>query len=346
MRILLVSDAWYPQVNGVVRSNDTVARELTQLGDEVHFLTPDKFVTFPCPTYPEIRLAVLPRRRIGRAVRQVMPDAIHIATEGPLGWATRRYCMRHRLPFTTAYHTRFPEYIQPRFGIPVKWSYSVMRRFHAPSLGTMVATQSLRSELEGRGFGNLRLWSRGVDTTLFRPRPSDETDALFAGLPRPIQLYVGRVAVEKNIEAFLRTTVPGSKVVVGDGPQLAAMRQKYPQVTFVGYKAGEDLALHYAAADVFVFPSLTDTFGLVSLEALACGTPVAAFPVPGPMDVLGDAPVGSLNTDLQQAITTALRADRATCRTYAESFSWAACARQFRANLFQFDPPPTEFPVD
>lgn len=299
----------------------------------------------PCPTYPEIRLAVLPRRRIGRTVRNVAPDAIHIATEGPLGWAARRYCLRHRLPFTTAYHTRFPEYIQPRFGIPVSWSYRVMQHFHAPAVGTMVATQSLRAELAGRGFGNLRLWSRGVDTTLFHP-DAEAGATLFPGLPRPIQLYVGRVAVEKNIEAFLQTTVPGTKVVVGDGPQAQALKAKYPQVVFAGYQSGPELARYYAAADVFVFPSLTDTFGLVSLESLACGTPVAAFPVPGPLDVLGTAPVGCLDTDLNHAIRVALTADRAMCRNYAEQFSWEACARQFRANLFPFDPPFCAFPED
>ncbi len=317
---------------------------MTALGDEVHFLTPDRFRTLPCPTYPEIRLAILPRRRIGQTVRQVQPDAIHIATEGPLGWAMRRYCLRQKLPFTTAYHTRFPEYLRPRFGIPLAVGYRVMRHFHAPAVGTMVATHSLRDELAGRGFGNLRLWSRGVDTTLFRPRP--EARALFAHLPRPIQLYVGRVAVEKNIEAFLQTRVPGTKLVVGDGPQMAALKRAYPDTVFVGYQSGIALAQHYAAADVFVFPSLTDTFGLVSLEALACGTPVAAFPVPGPRDVLGQAPVGCLHENLDHAIQHALMADRETCRAYAEGFSWRACAQQFRTNLFPFDPPPDDFPED
>ncbi len=342
MRILIVSDAWYPQVNGVVRTNDTVAHQLRAMGDEVEFLTPEAFRTFPCPTYPEIRLAVLPRRRIARTIRRFRPDAIHIATEGPLGWSARAYCRRHKLPFTTAYHTRFPEYIRPRFHVPLAWSYAAMRRFHNAAVGTMVATRSLRSELSDHGFERLRLWSRGVDTSLFHPFAGE---APVMDFPGPIQLYVGRVAVEKNIEAFLKTDVPGTKVVVGDGPMAEELKQRYPEVKFLGYKSGEDLARHFAAADVFVFPSLTDTFGLVSLEALACGTPVAAFPVPGPADVLGDAPVGGLDLDLSAAIRKALTCDRQTCRDYALKFSWEACARQFRANLFPF-PPPDEFPED
>jgi glycosyltransferase involved in cell wall biosynthesis len=263
-------------------------------------------------------------------------DAIHLSTEGPLGIAARRYCLRRGRPFTTAFHTRFPEYVHARFGLSTRVTYGLVRRFHRPASHTMVATTSLAEELARRGFRNLTRWSRGVDTELFKPR-----DRNFLDLPRPISLYVGRVAVEKNIEAFLQLSLPGTKVVVGDGPQRTQLEREYPQAVFVGMKQGEALARHYAAADVFVFPSLTDTFGLVILEALACGVPVAAFPVTGPRDVIGDARVGCLDDDLQRAVTRALALDRQACRAFALNFSWAHSIRQFRSHLVVFPSSPS-----
>ena len=301
MRILIVTDAWTPQINGVVRTLARTREELEGLGHEVRVISPDLFANLPCPTYPEIRLAVLPGRRMPRMIDEFQPCAIHISTEGPLGQAARRYCIKRRLPFTTAYHTRFPEYIRARTKIPVGATYRLMRRFHRPAAGVMVATRSMERELAGRGFRNLRRWSRGVDTELFRPRDKDLLD-----LPRPIHLYVGRVAVEKNIEDFLRLELAGSKLVVGDGPRLPDLRRKYPETRFVGAKVGEELAAHYAGADVFVFPSRTDTFGLVLLEALASGLPVAAYPVPGPLDIVDGTGVGVLDVDLAAAARQAI----------------------------------------
>ena len=300
-------------------------------------VTPDRFRTVPCPTYPEIRLALRPGPKVARLIEQAQPCAIHIATEGPLGWAARRYCLRRHLPFTTAYHTKFPEYIKARFRVPLPISYMVMRRFHAPAARVMVATQGIESELTRRGFARIGRWSRGVDTELFRPRPEARgEDGPLAGLPRPVYLYVGRVAVEKNIEAFLALDLPGSKVVVGDGPQLDELRRRHPEVRFAGTRYGEDLARHYAAADAFVFPSRTDTFGLVLLEALACGLPVAAYPVPGPLDVIGDSPAGVLSENLAEAARAALALDPVACRAHALGFSWAASTRQFVENLSPF----------
>ena len=334
MRILIVSDAWHPQINGVVRTLTTLKSHLLAAGHEAITITPDQFRSIPCPTYPEIRLALMPSRRMAHTIEALRPCVVHIATEGPLGIAARRYCMRRKIPFTTAFHTKFPEYLNARMHVPVKWTYKAMRRFHGPSHAVMVATETVERELKSHGFGNIKRWSRGVDTTLFRPR-----DKSFLDLPRPIALYVGRVAVEKNIEAFLELKQPGSKVVVGDGPQLAQLSRKYPEVHFVGVKEGEDLAKHFAAADVFVFPSLTDTFGLVLLEALACGVPVAAYPVAGPLDVIGDAPVGCLDMDLGVAVTKALGASPDACRAHAESYSWEASTAQFLNNIVPF---PTE----
>jgi len=329
-RILIVTDAWKPQVNGVVRTLTTVVEELRAMGHVVEVIGPDRFRTFPCPTYPDISLSVLPRRRLIRLIKDFGPDALHIATEGPLGLAARRWAKRTGFAFTTAFHTRFAEYIKARTGLPVSPIYAWMRRFHGASQGTMVATQSLRDELRGRGFHNIRSWSRGVDLTLFKPYPREEWS-----LPRPIFIYVGRVAVEKNIGAFLDLDLPGSKVVVGGGPQLASLQREYPAVTFTGPRYGEALAHAYAGADVFVFPSLTDTFGLVILEALACGTPVAAFPVTGPKDVLENAmgKIGTVNADLRVAALEALQADRTACRTHAELYSWRACAEIFLSHL-------------
>ena len=295
-------------------------------------ITPDQFHSLPCPTYPEIRLAVRPGPRMARMIESHRPCAIHIATEGPLGWAARNFCVRRNLPFTTAYHTRFPEYVHARFRVPVALTYAVVRRFHAPASAVMVSTQGIQVELERRGFRNIRRWSRGVDTRLFHPRPT-----AFPELPRPVFLYVGRIAVEKNIQAFLDLDLPGSKLGVGDGPLLPQLRRRHPTVHFTGARLGEDLAACYASADVFVFPSRTDTFGLVLLEALASGVPVAAYPVAGPNDVIGDAPVGVLDEDLGRAALAALQIPRAQCRSYAESFAWEASARQFLANLAPFD---------
>lgn len=340
MRILVVTDAWYPQVNGVVRTLGTLREELVRLGHEAVFVTPDQFRSLPCPTYPEIRLAVRPHRRLARTIEANQPCAIHIATEGPLGWAARRYCLKRRLPFTTAYHTKFPEYIRARFRVPLRLSYRVMRRFHGPSATIMVATQTIQSELELRGFSRIRRWSRGVDTTLFRPRGDDELRILvpeLVDLPKPLFLYVGRVAVEKNIQAFISAELPGIKVVVGDGPQLDEMRRKHPDVIFTGAKTGEELAACYSACSVFVFPSRTDTFGLVLLEALASGVPVAAYPVPGPLDVIGASPAGVLDNDLAAAARKALGISPETCRAHALSFSWEASTRQFLDNLSPFD---------
>lgn len=329
MRIALVSDAWLPQVNGVVRTLTTVAREVSEMGHEVQPITPDRFRTLPCPTYPEIRLALAPGRVVARLLDEGAPDAIHISTEGPLGVAARRHCLRRGLAFTTAFHTRFPEYLAARFRIPLGLTYAWLRRFHAPSSGIMVATPSIQRELETRGFTGIRRWSRGVDAELFEPEPLVD----WPSLPRPIFLTVGRVAVEKNIAAFLELDLPGSKLVVGDGPQLAEMKRRFPGAHFVGRKEGRELARYYAAADAFVFPSLTDTFGLVLLEALASGLPVAAFPVAGPLDVIGGAPVGRLDRDLRRASLDCLALSRAACREHALRFTWRNSAQQFLGNL-------------
>lgn len=333
MRILIVSDAWHPQVNGVVRTLSALKEQLSASGYEPVMITPEQFSSVPCPSYPEIRLALLPRRKMARTIESLQPCVVHIATEGPLGLTARRYCVGRGIPFTTAYHTKFPEYLAARTPIPARWTYSALRWFHRPSRAVMVATRTLEDELARNGFSNLRRWSRGVDTALFRPRAKD-----FLGLPRPIALYVGRVAPEKNIEAFLGLAAPTSKVVVGDGPQMAELARKYPHALFVGLKEGEELARYYAAADVFVFPSLTDTFGLVLLEALACGVPVAAYPVAGPRDVLGAASVGCLHADLATAVREALKADPAACRAHAERYSWAASTAQFLDNVRPFTP--------
>ncbi|MCK8786513.1 glycosyltransferase family 1 protein [Roseomonas sp. NAR14] len=327
--MLIVSDAWEPQVNGVVRTLRSTAAALRARGHAVEVIGPDRFRSLPCPTYPEIRLALRPRRALARMIGDFAPDALHIATEGPLGWSARRWAMARGLRFTTAFHTLFPEYLHARTGLPPRHAYAVLRRFHGASAGTMVATPALRDMLAARGFDGLRLWSRGVDTTLFRPVPGAGW-----GLPRPVFLHVGRVAVEKNIEAFLALDLPGSKVVVGDGPLLAALRQRHPGIRFAGALHGAALATAYAGADALVFPSRTDTFGLVMLEALACGIPVAAYPEDGPRNLLAGHPeIGALDEDLRAACLRALGADRAACRAHAERFSWDACAALFAAHL-------------
>lgn len=327
-RILIVSDAWAPQVNGVVRTLHAISDELDAMGHAVEVIGPDRFATLPCPGYPEIRLALLPRRRLARMITAFAPDCLHIATEGPLGQAARGWAIRNGVRFTTAFHTRFAEYVHARTRIPTRLSYAWLRRFHAAASGTMVATESLRRDLAARGFTNIRAWSRGVDLGVFRPWPRETF-----GLPGPIFLYVGRIAVEKNIGAFLDLDLPGSKVVVGDGPQLPALRRRYPSAVFLGPRYGADLARAYAGADVFVFPSRTDTFGLVLLEALACGTPVAAYPVTGPLDVLTAPGIAAMDPDLGAAAMRALSSNRSACRRHAERFSWRASAQTFLDNL-------------
>ena len=331
MRLMIVTDAWHPQVNGVVRTLSMVVEELRRRGDVVELVGPERFPSLALPGDASIRLALRPRRRLEQLLRDFQPDAVHIATEGPLGWAMRGLCREHGWHFTSAFHTRFPDYLQARFGIPAALSWPALRRFHAAASATLVATPSLMRELEDQGFDHLRLWSRGVDTRLFHPEARDG----FPDLPRPIFLQAGRLAAEKNVEAFLALDLPGSKVVVGDGPIRAALQRRFPQAHFTGFLHGAALAEAYASADVLVFPSQSDTFGLVLLEAMACGTPVAAYPQPGPRLVLEGAPgrVGSVSPDLRLACLEALTADRRACRLQAERFSWAACTAQMRASL-------------
>lgn len=326
MRITIVTDAWAPQVNGVVRTLERTRAELETAGHEVAVIGPHMFRSVPCPTYPEIRLAMAGPGSVAARIERTRPDAIHISTEGPLGLAARRWCKRMRLPFTTAYHTQFPDYVARRTGLPAEWFWRYITWFHSAAASTLVATPSIARELCAHGIHRLRTWSRGVDLDLYRPHgphhPAIET------LPRPVQLYVGRVAVEKNLEAFLRTDVPGSKVVIGDGPSLARLRAAHPDAHFLGAMFGPDLAAAYRSADVFVFPSRTDTFGLVMIEALASGTPVAAYPVAGPVDVL-DKESGVTSDDLGEAIRGALRLDRGVCARHGATFSWSQSARQF-----------------
>ena len=338
MKIALVSDAWAPQVNGVVRTLETTAGRLAARGHQIATITPDGFRTWPCPTYPEIRLALGCAREVGRRLSALDPDAIHIATEGPLGWAARRWSRAEGRSFSTSFHTRFPDYAAVRTGLPAGLFWPVMQRFHASASAVMVATPTLAEELYGRGITRTHRWSRGVDLDLFNPHAP--CFAEMARLPRPIQLYVGRVAVEKNIAAFLDVPTKGTKVVVGDGPARGELQSRYRQARFLGALHGPALAAAYASADVFVFPSLTDTFGLVMIEALAAGTPVAAFPVPGPIDVLGPtardaqgAPIGALDHDLRSAIERALGLNRAACAGFARRYSWDACTDQFLDGL-------------
>ncbi len=330
--LLIVTDAWRPQINGVVRSLERLAEELEKRDIRVVFLTPQDFRTLPMPTYPEIRLSLTHGWEIRRRIEAVKPDYIHIATEGPLGLMARRASLDIRTPgYTTSYHTRFPEYLSARLPVPQALTYALLRRFHNSGLGCMVATETLRRDLEARGFTNLRMWSRGVDTALFHPR--DDAADIYAGLPRPILLNVGRVAVEKNLEAFLALETPGTKVVVGEGPQLAELKRRFPAVQFLGPKVGEDLARAYAGADVFVFPSLTDTFGNVIVEALASGLPVAGFPVMGPIDIVGGTRAGVLSGDLRQAIRGAATLARADAVELARRFSWDHSTQQFIDNI-------------
>lgn len=323
MRILVATDAWHPQVNGVVRTLTHMAEAAQALGVEVSFLTPESFRTFAMPSYRDLRVALPYQTKIARLIADARPDSIHIATEGPIGLLVRRYCRKRGLPFSTSFHTRFPEYISARLPIPESWIWTALRAFHGPSHAVMAATPALASELRARGFQNVVLWPRGVDARLFHPRDVD------LGLPRPVFLCVGRVAVEKNLEAFLELDLPGTKVIVGDGPARMALTRKYPKAAFLGARQGEALAQAYAGADVFVFPSRTDTFGLVLLEALASGVPVAAFPVTGPRDVIGGAPVGVLNEDLRAACLAALAISKRACLDFAAKYTWEASARAF-----------------
>lgn len=328
MRILVATDAWAPQVNGVVRTLGELRRHGPAQGLDLDFLTPDRFRTLPMPGYPEIRLSLRSAHGAEAALSRFQPDAVHIATEGPIGLAMRRLCLQRHIPFTTSYHTRFPEYVRARLPIPTALVYRWLRWFHNAGCGIMTSTASLDADLSDRGIGPRMRWTRGVDTALFHPRSQAVLD-----LPRPISLTVGRVAVEKNLEAFLSLDLPGTKVVVGDGPALPALKARYPQAVFLGAKSGEELARIYASADVFVFPSLTDTFGLVLIEALASGLPVAAFPVMGPRDVITSPKVGVLDNDLRTAVLAALRLDRGDCVAFAQDYTWEASIGQFAANM-------------
>lgn len=329
LRIAFITDAWHPQINGVVTTIQNTCSALERSGHHIKLITPDQFNTIPCPSYPSIRLALACQKKLSRLLDEFNPQRIHIATEGPLGIAARKYCLKNNLAFTTSFHTLFAEYVNLRFKIPVSWGYGFLRWFHAPAKKIMVATPSIESDLVARGFkNNFVRWSRGVDPDFYHPR-----DKAFLALPRPVSMFVGRVAIEKNIEAFLSLDMPGTKMVVGDGPQLKELKAKFPDAIFVGFLTGEPLAKHMAAADVLVFPSLTDTFGIVMLDALASGVPVAAFPVIGPLDVITSDKVGKLDKNLKNAVTGALQLNGQDCRNYALKFSWANCTEQFFNNL-------------
>ncbi|WP_246018260.1 glycosyltransferase family 4 protein [Pelagibacterium montanilacus] len=328
-RLLIVSDAWHPQVNGVVRSLDRVGQELRGRGFKVRYLTPSQFRTMPLPSYPEIRLSLTHTSAVARYIRRYAPDCVHIATEGPLGLLARRFCASEGLRFTTSYHTRFPEYLAARLPVPTDWSYAYLRWFHGASVRTMVPAASICTELTRRGFSNLTLWSRGVDTETFSPGEG----GAFAGLPGPHLLYAGRLAVEKNVTAFLDMDVPGTKILVGDGPCRAELQSRYPEALFLGFQRGERLAHLYRSASVLVFPSRTDTFGNVILEALASGLPVAAYPVPGPVDILTDTRAGALDEDLEVATMRALTLRGSDARTLAQRYTWSCAADQFMGSL-------------
>jgi glycosyltransferase involved in cell wall biosynthesis len=333
-RVLIVTDAWHPQVNGVVRTLMSTAYELRQMGVRVDMITPALFKTLPCPSYPEIRLSLTTSRRIERLIEQMRPDALHIATEGPLGWAARNAAVRRGWQFTTAYHTRFPEYVNARTGIPVDWLYRLFRKFHRPSAAVLVPTASMIGDLQEHGFSNVTYWTRGVDHEIFYPRceqkPIDPAN--------PIFIYVGRLAVEKNVEAFLALDLPGVKWVAGEGPLGVELRRRYSDARWTGVLSQPELAELYSRADVFVFPSKTDTFGLVMVEAMACGLPVAAFPVVGPIDVVGDSGAGCLDQDLRTACLRALEISRLAAIAHAKTFTWALATEQFYAALVPLTP--------
>lgn len=332
LKVVVATDAWKPQLNGVVRTLDTLGSILTEFGNEVLYITPNDFKSVPLPSYPEIRLSLMPNRKVSKLINEFQPDAIHIATEGPIGRAARRFCKRRGYPFTTSFHTRFPEYANERWKVPTSWGYSILKDFHKDGETMMVATPGLMEELTDRGFKDMKLWTRGVDLEQFSPGDRSFLDHL----ERPVYLYVGRLAVEKSIEDFIELDLPGTKVIVGEGPQREELEEKYKNAVFTGPKYGDELTKYYQASDVFVFPSRTDTFGLVNVEALACGVPVAAYPVRGPLEILdGASPgCGSMDEDLRKACLAAYEnRDPAACRKWAENFSWSAASRQFIANL-------------
>ncbi|WP_419176362.1 glycosyltransferase family 4 protein [Desulfosediminicola sp.] len=332
-KIAIVTDAWHPQINGVVTTLTQTVKHLENMGHRVKVINPHLFRSIPCPSYPEIRLALAWTRQLKKLLTEFAPNAVHIATEGPLGWAARSACLKKKFPYTTSYHTRFPEYIKMRFPIPLSWSYTVVRKFHKQATRVMVATLALRDELSQRNFPNTAPWSRGVNTELFQP-----DTRIDLGVEGPVQVYVGRVAVEKNIEAFLSLDLPGTKVIVGDGPARKELERKYPEALFAGYRRGKELAGYIANADVMVFPSLTDTFGVVMLEANGCGVPVAAYPVTGPINVVKNGVNGWLDQDLQIAVHKAMEVSRESCRNTALQYSWKACSEQFFNNLEIVEP--------
>ncbi|MEO0575351.1 MAG: glycosyltransferase family 1 protein [Pseudomonadota bacterium] len=332
MKIANVTDAWHPQTNGVVTTLSRTSDALKAMGYDVRMFTPEPYWTIPCPSYPEIRLSLFAGRRLAKALREFQPDSIHISTEGPLGLAARRYCMRHNLPFTTSYHTQFPAYVRKRFPIPERWTYRFVRWFHNAGKATLAPTPAIVKDLKEHQFRNPVVWGRGVDTQLFKPNPKHRRAE-----SGPVYMYVGRIAVEKNIEAFASMQLRGRKVIVGDGPDLPQLKREFPDCEFLGYQFGAALASTFASADVFVFPSRTDTFGLVMLEAMACGVPVAAYPVAGPIDVVVDGVTGILDTSLERAATKALTLSREDCRQYALGNSWERCTEQFLSHLVRTD---------
>jgi len=324
MKILIVTDAWEPQVNGVVRTLKMTRRELKRLGHTVEIISPLGFRSIPCPTYPEINLAITRERELARRIDNFAPDCLHIATEGPLGWLARHVALRRRWPFTTAYHSRFPEYIHARFRLPVRWTYALLRRFHNAARATLAPTPAMVNDLKARGFRGARLWTRGVDLDTF----SQNGDRMERPADRPVFLYVGRIAVEKQVDAFLRLDLPGEKWIAGEGPERSRLQARYPEARWLGMLSGEALARLYRSADVMVFPSVTDTFGLVMVESMACGTPVAAFPVTGPIDVIGQSGGGVMHEDLRKACLQALKLPREQVRRRAEEFSWTTATGQ------------------
>lgn len=333
MKILIVTDAWQPQVNGVVTTLVELARQLQAGGHEVVVIQPGQFRTWPCPGYAGLPVAFFPGRRLRELMDAAEPDAIHIATEGPLGWAARRHCLRRKLPFTTAFHTKFPEILHAAMRLPTAWGYALLRWFHKPSSGVMVPTQGVLEMLRARGFGHLRAWTHGVDTRLFALTDPPHNYPPLGPLAHPVSLFVGHLSHEKNLDAFLGLDVPGSKVVCGVGPLASALRQRYPNVHWLGLLPRHELAQVYAAADVFVFPSRSDTFGLVMLEAMACGVPVAAYPVDGPLQVVGDSRGGALREDLRDAWMEALKIKRHEARDHALKFGWGRAAALFVEHL-------------
>jgi len=340
MKIIIVTDAWYPQVNGVVRTLDETSKQLKKLGHEVKLISPEGFLTIPCPTYPEIRLSLFPGAKVSSMIREFNPDCLHISTEGPLGLSARGYASRNGLAFTSAYHTRFPEYVHARTKLPLKLTYSFLRWFHSRSELVMVPTEEVKKDLIKYKIGNPKIWSRGVDLEIFKPKKGRRKNK------KPILLNVGRVAVEKNLEEFLKIDLPYEKWVVGDGPALKELKKKYPEVIFHGAKNKEELEYYYNKADVFVFPSKTDTFGLVLLEAMACGLPVAAFPVSGPLDVIGSSNAGCLNSSLKEACKKALLIPRKVPREYAKTFSWEATSKTFETYLVSIRDKDTTYNIE